>query len=118
MARKDFEEYYLKIKEQYFSTVNMLSKLGEEAGEKPIDPQIISNLEMVLAPVKNSYLQLAYIEYLLNLPKDKKIKARNKQQFEAQFSKLSEVAKPETILNNNLEAISRANDVIKEEFND
>lgn len=114
MARKDFEEYYGKIKDQYFRTIHMLEELGEEAGEKPLDPQVLENLQKILEPVKNSYLQLAYIEYLLNLPKDKTVRVRNSQQFEAQLNKIDNKVKPEVVLSKNESLITEAAFVAKE----
>ena len=71
MARKHFEEYYNKIKIQYHELLSLVKEAGQLTGENAVDPQTIKNLEMVLQPVKNSYMSLAYVEYLLNLPKNK-----------------------------------------------
>ena len=116
MARKDFEEYYDQIKKQYFGIIHMMEEVGAESGEKMIDPQVIENLQNILAPVKNSYLSLAYVEYLLNLPKDKKIRIRNKKQFEVELSKVDKNYIADAVLAKNKSAIDSAKKVIDEEI--
>ena len=88
MARRDFEEYYDKIKRQYFQLIETLKEADRLVTEKMADPQVLENLTTILQPVKNSYMSLAYVEYLLNLPKDKKIKKRNEKQFEKLLSRI------------------------------
>lgn len=117
MARKDFEEYYNQIKRQYFKIVNMMEEVGEVSGDKMVDPQVIENLQNILTPVKNSYLGLAYVEYLLNLPKDKKTRVRNKKQFEVELSKVDKNYRAEATLAKNNLAIDDAKKLVDEELN-
>lgn len=116
MARKDFEEYYSKIKEQYFRMVNMLGEVDKSSGEKLIDPQTVQNLQIILEPVKNSYLSLAYIEYLLNLPKNKKVRVRNKRQFDSLLSKIDKSSTSQEVLKSNDLLINEASKLIEEEI--
>lgn len=116
MARKDFEEYYSKIKEQYFRMVNMLGEVDKSSGEKLVDPQTVQNLQIILEPVKNSYLSLAYVEYLLNLPKNKKVRVRNKRQFDSLLSKIDKSSTSQEVLKSNDSLINEASKLIEEEI--
>ena len=88
MARKDFELYYDKIRRQYFQLLESLKEADRLTNEKIVDPQVLDNLTAIMQPVKNSYMSLAYVEYLLNLPKNKKVQKRNERQFKAILDKL------------------------------
>lgn len=116
MARKDFEEYYKKIRDQYFQMLNALEEAGNLAIKNMIDPQVLENLNSTVQPIKNSYMSLAYVEYLLNLPKDKKIQKRNERQFKAALEKIDSSQRKDIIINNNQKAISSIQDVINEEL--
>lgn len=116
MARKDFESYYEKIKKQYFQLVNTIEETNALVQEKAVDPEIISRLTSMLEPVKNSYMGLAYVEYLLNLPKDKKVRARNQRQFEAQLKKIDKQQTEKAVINKNQNTINQVKQTIEEEF--
>ena len=116
MARKHFEEYYGKIKNQYFQLVDTLEEAGKLVAENMADPQVIENLNNIILPVKNSYMSLAYVEYLLNLPKDKKVKQRNERQFQTLLNRIDKSKQGEAILLENKNTIKELNSVIDEEL--
>lgn len=116
MARRDFEEYYDKIKRQYFQLIETLKEADRLVTEKMADPQVLENLTTILQPVKNSYMSLAYVEYLLNLPKDKKIKKRNEKQFEKLLSRIDKSKQEQSVLQLNEKTMETINSVIDEEL--
>ena len=116
MARKHFEEYYGKIKKQYFQLLETLKEADELVTKNMADPQVLENLTTVLQPVKNSYLSLAYVEYLLNLPKNKNVQKRNERQFKAMLSKIDPSKTAEGVMASNEKVISEVHKVIDEEL--
>ncbi len=116
MARKDFELYYANIKSQYFELLSLMKQAGEESAKNLVDPQVIENLKAVVQPVKNSYMALAYVEYLLNLPKDKKVKTRNDRQFQAQLEKILKEKQGKNVLENNNKVIDEVKTIIEEDM--
>ena len=116
MARRDFEEYYDKIKRQYFQLIETLKEADRLVTEKMADPQVLENLTTILQPVKSSYMSLAYVEYLLNLPKDKKIKKRNEKQFEKLLSRIDKSKQEQSVLQLNEKTMETINSVIDEEL--
>ena len=116
MARKDFELYYANIKKQYFELLDLMRVAGEESAKNLVDPDVLDNLKKVVQPVKNSYMALAYVEYLLNLPKDKKVQKRNDRQFQAQLEKILKEKQGETVLKNNAAVLDEVKTIIEEDM--
>ena len=116
MARKHFEEYYGKIKSQYSSLLEKLKEADELASKNLVDPQVIDNLESIMQPVKNSYMTLAYIEYLLNLPKDKKVQKRNERQFKAALQKMDKSKLQSSVIKSNKDTLDKIDSIIEEEL--
>ena len=116
MARKHFEEYYNKIKIQYHELLSLVKEAGQLTGENAVDPQTIKNLETVLQPVKNSYMSLAYVEYLLNLPKNKKVEERNRRQFESKLRSIDPKFLGDSTIKENEKSLSDVHEVIDKEM--
>lgn len=116
MARKHFEEYYDKIKKQYFQLLDTLKEADELVTKNLADPQVLENLTAILQPIKNSYLGLAYVEYLLNLPKNKNVQKRNERQFRAILEKIDPSKTESGVLESNKKTMEEINKIIDEEL--
>lgn len=116
MARKDFEQYYNKIRNQYFQLVDALEEAGKLTAQNLVDPQVLDNLTVTMQPIKNSYMSLAYVEYLLNLPKNKKVQKRNEKQFKSLLEKIDSTKHQEFVIKNNEQTISNIHDIIDKEI--
>ena len=71
MARKHFDEYYNKICKQFFSLNDVLEELSEEVGNNMVEPERLKQLQKTIQPIKDSYMTLNYIKYLLDKPTKK-----------------------------------------------
>lgn len=78
MARKDFDNYYNQICNQYFELQQVLEDLSKEVSEGMIEPERIEQLKQTIVPVENNYRTLGYIKYLLDKPTRKQKEARYK----------------------------------------
>lgn len=116
MARKDFELYYSNIKKQYFELLDLMKVAGEEAAKTLVDPDVLDNLKKVIQPVRSSYMSLAYVEYLLNLPKDKKVQKRNDRQFQAQLEKVLKEKQGKSVIAKNGEILDEVKTIIEEDI--
>lgn len=116
MARKDFENYYSSIKMQYSELLHLMDEAGKATAENAIDPQTIKNLELTLQPIKNSYLTLAYVEYLLNLPSNSKVAKRNERQFISQLNKVPSDHRGPNVIDNNKKVLGKVKGMIDEEM--
>ena len=78
MARKDFDNYYTQICNQYFELQQVLEDLSKEVSQGMIEPERIEQLKQTIVPVENNYRTLGYIKYLLDKPTRKQKEARYK----------------------------------------
>lgn len=78
MARRDFDNYYNQICNQYFELQQVLEDLSKEVSEGMIEPERIEQLKQTIVPVENNYRTLGYIKYLLDKPTRKQKEARYK----------------------------------------
>lgn len=76
MARRDFDNYYNQICNQYFELQQVLKDLSKEVSEGMIEPKRIEQLKQTIVPVENNYRTLGYIKYLLDKPKRKRKELR------------------------------------------
>ena len=89
---------------------------GEEAAKNLVDPDVLDNLKKVIQPVRSSYMSLAYVEYLLNLPKDKKVQKRNDRQFQAQLEKVLKEKQGKSVIAKNGEILDEVKTIIEEDI--
>ena len=76
MAVKHVKEYYDQVCNQYIEMNQEIREFQKEVEEGLIEPERIDNLKKVIEPLKNNYMTLSWIMYLLNKPqKDSKGKS-------------------------------------------
>lgn len=79
MAKKDFDEYYDKICNDYHEMIEALKDIEDEAMRGLISPDCVDNIKEVIKPLKNNYMTLSWVKYLLDKPvrKEKQFKYEN-----------------------------------------
>lgn len=84
MSKKDFDKYYAEVKGQYLEMLNELEDLSIVSNEAMVSPETIDNLKKFIEPLKQNYLTLSYVAFLLDQPrrthKIEGYKKRNKKQ--------------------------------------
>ena len=68
MARKHFDEYLTTITKQYMDLQETLKEMTVESETGMIEPERLDQLKMTIAPIKNSFDNLMYVKYLLDMP--------------------------------------------------
>ena len=68
MAKKDIEIYYEQVCSQYNEMIQNLNDMEQYAKENIIEPERIDKLKAMIEPIKNNYMTLSYIMFLLNAP--------------------------------------------------
>ena len=68
MAKRDFDEYYYKIVNQYQSLQETLEDMSKQVSESMMEPERLETLKKTIAPVVTSFQTLSYIKYLLDKP--------------------------------------------------
>ncbi len=105
MSKRDVEIYYNEVEKQFLIMQKNLNAYAQQADKTMIDPNIMQNLETVIAPLKTNYQTLSYIMYLLNRPvRTKKVNTYNKQMGN-KLLKIAEKRTKETILEENEKVI-------------
>lgn len=82
MSKKDFDNYYNQVEEQYLEMINNLKDFEELATYKIIEPERLDELKAIIQPIKQNYQRLSYIKFLLNKP--------NKQSKKKKYMKVNE----------------------------
>ena len=87
MAVKHIKEYYEQVCEQYVQMNEELRDFQKEVENGLVEPERIDNLKALIEPLKNNYMTLSWIMYLLNKPqresKEKGYERRNRKSTES-----------------------------------
>ena len=111
MAVKHIKEYYEQVCDQYILMNEELKDFQKEVENGLVEPERIENLKKMIEPLKNNYMTLSWIMYLLNQPnrdsKEKSYQKRNKKFIES----LDKNFDKESIMKQNDEVIKSIGEV-------
>lgn len=86
MAKKHFDAYFNEVCQQYADMNEAIRDMEKEFNNGLISPEKIDELKKVIEPLKNNYMTLSYVAFLLNKPtrkeKHKKYEKQNKRLLE------------------------------------
>ena len=107
MAKKDFDEYVLKITKQYKDFKDVLAEVSKEAQQGLTDIDYIDNLEKQILPLKENYERIMYIKFLLDQP-TRKDKIKNyKKRLQKSLVNLNTNNNTDNILKENEDIINK-----------
>ena len=111
MAVKHVKEYYEQVCEQYVQMNEELRDFQKEVENGLVEPERIDNLKALIEPLKNNYMTLSWIMYLLNKPqresKERAYERRNRKFIESLDKKFNK----EGILKQNEDVIKSVGEV-------
>ena len=96
MAKKDFDRYFEQVCADYHSMVTELEELEGAYAANMVDSTVYDNLKEMIAPLKNNWMTLSYVKYLLDMPAKKQKRAnyaKMKKKLLAQSKTQNAVAK-------------------------
>lgn len=99
MAKKDFDEYVLKISKQYKEFQEVLKEVSKEAQENITSLDFMDNLKRQIEPLKQNYERVMYIKFLLDQPNKKSKLKKYNQSLKSSLKRLNK----DNSLNNVLE---------------
>ena len=76
MAKKDVDNYFKQICDDYKDMLEALHDMEEEASKNLISPEQLEATKSQVDVIKNNYMRISYIMYLLNRPNNKKKHSR------------------------------------------
>lgn len=101
MAVKHVKEYYNQVSNQYQEMLNCLKEMEKEYNENLVSPEQYKQMQRTIEPLKNNYMTLSWIMYLLNQPtKKEKIEKYNNQN-KKKIEKLDKTKSKTCIINQN-----------------
>lgn len=104
MAKKHVDEYFNIIANQYVDMLAAFRDIEEACQSGMLDPDRLENMKTLIEPLKENYMRISYIMYLLNMPNRENKRSR----YESQNKKLlNTIGKEHT-----LEAVEAENDEI------
>ena len=68
MSKKHFDEYYLKVCKQYGELLENLKEFEQMAMQEIVSPERVEKYKETLQPIKNNYMTLSYVKFLLDMP--------------------------------------------------
>ena len=81
MAKKDVDQYFQKMCSDYSDMIEALHDMEEEASKNLISPDRLESMKDQVNVVKNNYMRISYIMYLLNRPNRRGKTERYDKQF-------------------------------------
>lgn len=100
MAKKHFDEYYNKIYSQLLSLEESLNVLNEDIEKGMASPEREEEFKQTIKPIRDSYLTLSYVKYLLDMPNRNSKASKYKQRNEKFLKKIQGKTGPEIIEQN------------------
>lgn len=105
MSKKHVDKYFNVVANQYHEMLQALKEVEEECNNNLMDPDRLEQIKTMIEPLKQNYMRISYIMFLLNQP-DKEEKAKEyKQQHKKLLSKIPKKDRLEGIKKENSEII-------------
>lgn len=80
MSKRDFNAYYESVEKQYKEMMSTLEEVSQLANERMLPPETLDNVKKMVEPIKQNYMTLSYVMFLLNTPTKKDKKEKYKRQ--------------------------------------
>lgn len=71
MSKEHVDAYYQEVCQNYIDMNEAIKDLEEECNNGLVDPDKLEEMKKLIEPLKNNYMTLSYIMFLLNKPKRK-----------------------------------------------
>jgi len=68
MSKKDVDDYFLKVCEDYHNTIETLHDVEEYVQNNILPAEKLDEIKAYVEVVKNNYLTISYIMHLLEMP--------------------------------------------------
>ena len=107
MSKKHVEEYYEVISNQYIEMLNSLKDMENECIKGLLDPDKLEQIKKLIEPLKENYMRISYIMFLLNKPNRKAKEKRYEQQNKKLLNNFSKKDTLENIKKENKEIIEQ-----------
>lgn len=101
MSKKHFDEYYLKVCSQYSEMMDAIREIEKESMTNMMSPERLDELKKSVEPLRNNYMTLSYVAFLLNQPTKPKKQKRYWKSEKKKYSKLDFKRSPQGVMKEN-----------------
>ena len=109
MAVKHIVEYFNQVADQYQEMLDNIKDMEKDVSENLTAPELLDRIKQMAEPVKNNYMTLSYIMYLLNMPNRKEKEKRYTKMNKKLLSAIDSKNTKEGILEENKRTIESLN---------
>lgn len=113
MSKKDFDEYYNKICNDYSEMFETLRDMEEASMSGLVSPEQLDEIKKLIIPLKDNYMTVSWIKFLLNKPTRQKKVNRYESSNKKFISTLAITKNPKSILDKNRDILDKLNTKIK-----
>lgn len=87
MSKKHVDEYFKQVSDNYVEMIDTLKEIEDAAQTGLVSPDKLENVKQQVEGIKNNYMRISYIMFLLNQPnREKKVskyRSQNKKKLNA-----------------------------------
>lgn len=94
MSKRDVEDYFNQVANQYHDMLQAIKDLEEECSQGLVNPDHLEKMKEMILPLKQNYMRISYIMYLLYKPKRK---SKHKKYEEFNKNKLQKIGIENTL---------------------
>ena len=84
LSKKDLDKYYEVVSQQYYEFKQEIEDFEQLCAQQLVAPEIVANAKKSFEPVKDNWMRLNYVMYLLNKPVKKYKETRYNSQTKKQ----------------------------------
>ena len=110
LSKKDFDEYYNVLTEQYEDFKNELRDFNELCSKNIVAPEVVESAKKTFQVVEDNWKRLNYVMYLLNKP----VKKSKQRVYSRQNSKLlAQSVTKEQVVQENIKSKENFQELVK-----
>ena len=110
MAKKDVDNYFKQICNDYHELIETLHEMEEEVSKGLLNPDQLEQLKMTIEPMKINWQRISYIMFLLNKPAKK---SKYKRYLNQNKKLIQDNASLDVIHKENSDCIKFAKDIMR-----
>lgn len=113
MSVRDVKLYYAQVCDQYNEMIQNLKELEEYVTKNMVEPERLDQFKQTLEPIKDNYLTLSYVMFLLNKPNKKEKQCKYIKQHKKELDGIPKSNTKDGKLEEGNKALSKLNNIMK-----
>lgn len=107
MSKRHVDEYFKQVSDTYVEMIDALHELEEEAKNGMVSPDKLENTKQQVEGIKNNYMRISYIMFLLNQPNRERKVPRYKSQNKRLLNSIPKEHTLDGVVKENREILNR-----------